>query len=114
MNYDKCAVWDEDMSDIDWYTDKLIAEGLTEEEHKELRFLRVLNGLGDEQYGVLFRSSKDVYRGVNQLGGIQGEREMDEKEKEKLERVRIKPFSELLDAFFKEREQGRCKKKNEL
>lgn len=46
MNYDKCAVHEEDMSDIDWYTDKLIAEGLTPEEYKELRFLRVLNGLG--------------------------------------------------------------------
>ena len=39
---------------------------------------------------------------------------MDKREKEKLERVRVKPFSELLDVFFKEREQGRCKKKNEL
>ena len=48
MNYNKCAVWDEDMSDVDFLTDKLIAEGLTPEEHKELRFLRVLNGLGVE------------------------------------------------------------------
>ena len=30
---------------------------------------------------------------------------MDEKEKEKLERVRIKPFNELLDAFLKKRNQ---------
>ena len=48
MNYEKEAVWDEDMSDINFLTDKLVNEGLTPEEYKELRFLRVLNGLGVE------------------------------------------------------------------
>ena len=48
VNYEKCAVWDEDMEDVDFLTDKLIDEGLTSEEYTELRFLRVLNGLGAE------------------------------------------------------------------
>lgn len=45
INRKKCAVWEEDMSDIDFLTDKLIYEGLTREELQELRFLRKLNGL---------------------------------------------------------------------
>ena len=45
MNFEKEAVWAEDSEDIDWYTDKLIAEGLTPEERKELDFLRKLNGM---------------------------------------------------------------------
>ena len=45
VNYSKCAVWEEDVSDIDFLTDKLINDGLSKEEYKELRFLRRLNGL---------------------------------------------------------------------
>lgn len=47
INLDKCAVHEEDMDDIDFLTDKLIAKGLTKKEEKELRFLRKLNGLGE-------------------------------------------------------------------
>ena len=45
MNYEKCAVYEEDSDDIIFLTDKLIREGLTVEERKELDFLRVLNGI---------------------------------------------------------------------
>lgn len=46
VNFNKCAVYEEDTDDIVFLTDKLIAEGLTAKEEKELRFLRKLNGLG--------------------------------------------------------------------
>lgn len=45
VNYEKCPVWEEDTSDIDFLLDKLIADGLTDEERKELDFLRALNGM---------------------------------------------------------------------
>lgn len=48
VNYNKEANYSEDMEDVDFLTDKLIDKGLTSEEYKELRFLRVLNGLGDK------------------------------------------------------------------
>ena len=45
INYDKCAVHEEDGDDITFLTDKLIAEGLTLKERKELNFIRALNRL---------------------------------------------------------------------
>ena len=45
VNYEKCAVYEEDSDDIIFLTDKLIREGLTSEERKELDFLRALNGM---------------------------------------------------------------------
>ena len=45
VNYEKCAVWEEDVSDIEYLEDKNIREGLKAEERKELDFLRALNGM---------------------------------------------------------------------
>lgn len=45
VNHGKCAVYEEDSDDITFLTDKLISEGLTEEEREELNFLRRLNGI---------------------------------------------------------------------
>ena len=45
VNYEKCAVYEEDSDDIIFLTDKLIREGLSAEERKELDFLRALNGI---------------------------------------------------------------------
>ena len=43
VNYNKCPVYVEDMDDITFLTDKLIAEGLSTKEANELKFLRKLN-----------------------------------------------------------------------
>ena len=45
MNYDKSAVWGEDASDIDFFQQKLVDEGLSEEEYREMDFLMKLNGM---------------------------------------------------------------------
>lgn len=45
VNTEKCPVYEEDSDDITFLTDKLISEGLTTQERKELDFLRDLSGL---------------------------------------------------------------------
>jgi len=47
VNRGKCAVYEEDSDDIVFLTDKLIAEGLSATERRELDFLRKLNGLSE-------------------------------------------------------------------
>ena len=49
---------------------------------------------------------KDVSKGINQLERIQGKGKMGKREKEKLERVRVRSFIELLDAFYKRKRSG--------
>ena len=63
------------------------------------------------QYGMKETSDieffdKDVSKGINQLERIQGKGKMGKREKEKLERVRVRSFIELLDAFYKRKRSG--------